>query len=120
LITEYQLVLVVEHHRETDTRAVDKRPVAAAQVDEGQIAAVLPLDQGVEAGNRTAVEQDGASIAAADGPGLAVAQRKAPAAGFQNQIWIRCGGDHVLPNVANTSARTSVVSRPRTGVKPEF
>src|ERR1035438_1883990 len=65
--------------------SVDKGTVAAAQIHQRQTACVPELDQGVQARYRTAVEHDGAPVAAPDGPRLPLAQGKTPSAGFHHQ-----------------------------------
>ena len=50
----------------------------------------------MKARNRAAVEQDGATVAAPDGPGLAVGEVKPPSTGRQNQAWTVRWGRHVF------------------------
>ena len=72
LVAENQAVLVVQKQGQTHAAGVHEGTVAAAQVHQRIVAAILALDEGVQAGNRAAVQEDGAAVAAADRPRLAL------------------------------------------------
>jgi hypothetical protein len=85
LIAEDETVLVVENDREADPFAVEEGTVAAAEVYQRETAGIFSLDERVEAGYRPAVQQDRASIAAADRPRLSFTERIAASAGRRAQ-----------------------------------
>ena len=100
LVAEQEAVLVVEWHREADTLAISKTAVPASQVDQRQVARIFALNQGVQPGNRTAIQHYGAAIAPADCPGLALA-KQIPAVGrHRQQIRAWSFGTHVQFNLA--------------------
>ena len=72
LVAENQAVLVVQKQGQTHAAGVHEGTVAAAQVHQRVVAAILALDEGVQAGNRAAVQEDGAAVAAPDRPRLAL------------------------------------------------
>jgi len=71
LVAEREAVLMFQRDGDADALAVDVRAVAAAEIDQPVGTVFAALEERVEARDGAAVEEDGAAIAAADGPGLA-------------------------------------------------
>jgi hypothetical protein len=94
LVAEEQLVAIIEDDGNADTASIYEGTVAAPQVDQGEISGIAPLNQGMEARDRTAVEHDSTAIASADRPRLSLAEGKAAAAGFHCQERIKSRWSH--------------------------
>jgi hypothetical protein len=107
LVAEDKAVFVLERLWKTDAGAVDEGAVPASQIDKGEGASIPTLDERVESRDRTAVQKNRATGSSADGPGLAVAERKPAAQGFHEEVGLGGQRGHVSSNVTNGKGRST-------------